>query len=67
MEEECQMIIHQLCRTEENKSKIPPTGGRIWASCVSCPRVAVLAHLGWLTTKHTDRLREQKGFVWTVC
>jgi hypothetical protein len=67
MEQECGSIIRYLYRTEKNKSKLPPTGGRIWACCVSCPRAAVLAHLGWLATKHADTLRDQNGFVWTVC
>jgi len=67
MEQECESIIRSISRKDKNQSMFSPSGGRIWASCVSCPRAVVLAHLGWLAEKDAHELREQNGFVSTVC
>jgi hypothetical protein len=67
MEQECESIIRSISRKDKNKSKFSAAGGRNWASCVSCPRVVVLVHLGWLAKKDADELREHNGFVSTVC
>lgn len=68
MEQECESIIRSISQSaSKNKSKPTPAGGRSWASCISCPRVAVLTRLGWLVKKQADTLREQNGYVSTVC
>jgi hypothetical protein len=67
MEQECESLIRSISQRDKNESMFSATGGRIWASCVSCPRVVVLVHLGWLAKKDADELREHNGFVSTVC
>lgn len=68
MEQECESIMRSISQSSgKSKSKPSPGGGRLWTSCISCQRVAVLTRLGWLVKRQADILRDQNGFVWTVC
>lgn len=68
MKQECKSIMQSIGqRSEKSKSKQSPAGGGLWASCISCPRVAVFTRLGWLSKKQVDITHDQNGFMSTVC
>jgi hypothetical protein len=67
MEDECREIVQWIGQSASSNSSTRTAGGRVWASCVSCPRLVVLVNQSWLAKKHAGVLGERNGYVSTVC
>jgi len=67
MVDECMEIVQWISQSASKNSSTRTAGGRIWASCLSCPRFVILVNRSWLAKKHTEVLGERNGFVSTMC
>lgn len=68
MEAECKLIMESLEREDGSKNaKGKGLAGRVWTSCVSCGRSAVLESIGWVGKKQEQAASEKNRFVLTVC
>jgi hypothetical protein len=68
MEDECQRIMESIRGEEANKGKnLGWNGGRMWVSCLSCGRMAVLVRQGWVGRKQEQAAKEKNGYAVSVC